>query len=38
MFQRVSSYSLLDVDEADKQAMDDWDRIIPMLQRIKVDV
>ena len=23
---------------ADEQAMEDWDRIIPMLQRIRVDV
>lgn len=37
MFQRVSLHSCLPV-LADEQAMDDWDRIIPMLQRIKVDV
>jgi sorting nexin-4 len=37
MFQRVSLHSSLPV-QADEQAMDDWDRIIPMLQRIKVDV
>jgi sorting nexin-4 len=38
MLQRVSLLDVLHLSFVDDQAMDDWDRIIPMLQRIRVDV
>lgn len=38
MLQRVRGLTMNTTSSADPQAMDDWDRIIPVLQRIRVDV